>query len=507
MSGARILVIEDESLVAEEIAMRLRRLGHEASAITDNGEDAFAYARVVRPDMALVDIHIKGALSGIEVARRLRDEFDIPVVFLTAHADAATLKEATQTEPFGYIIKPFDTPALAATLETALRRRRAEQEMARMERWLVATMKSIGDAVIATDREFCVSFINLAAEKLTGWSGGTALGRPVAEVFRIKGRNIADVLYEATTEQFAIKQDECVLTSAHGQEIAIDETLAPIKDASSKVSGVVIVFRDATERRRHEQEMKLLNSSLEDKVRHRNAQLQAANNELASFSYSIAHDLRAPLRAIIGFANLAAQSEMNNLTAEGRRLLEVVTGRAGQMSNMIDDYLRLSALSHTALTYETLDMMHLANEAWASLTTSVAIPPQLMILSDLPAVEGDRAMLRQVWCNLLSNAMKFSRAANAPRVRIWGGEREGILEYFVEDNGIGFDPTHAAKLFRIFERLHSQTEFEGNGIGLCIVQRIVHRHEGDVSIDGTPGKGATVRFYLPRQPSLAVSPA
>src|SRR3954470_17390215 len=176
MSGARILVIEDESLVAEEIAMRLKRLGHEASAITDNGEDAFAYARVVRPDMALVDIHIKGALNGIEVARRLHDEFDIPVVFLTAHADAATLKEATQTEPFGYIIKPFDTPALAATLETALRRRRAEQEMARMERWLVATMKSIGDAVIATDREFCVSFINLAAEKLTGWSGGTALG-------------------------------------------------------------------------------------------------------------------------------------------------------------------------------------------------------------------------------------------------------------------------------------------------------------------------------------------
>src|SRR5690606_6647188 len=161
---------EDESLVAEELSMRLEQLGYQVGGVVDNAADAFAYVSVVKPDLALVDIQIKGSLTGIDVARRFRQEFDVPVVFLTAHADAATLKEATAVEPFGYIVKPFDKRSLAATLETALRRRRTEQKLAKMERWLAATMSSIGDAVITIDGELRISFINPIAERLCGWT-------------------------------------------------------------------------------------------------------------------------------------------------------------------------------------------------------------------------------------------------------------------------------------------------------------------------------------------------
>jgi PAS domain S-box-containing protein len=366
MRPAHVLIVEDEGLVAEEIALHVRRMGHSVSAVVDNASDAFACARTVRPDMALLDINLKGALSGIDVARRFRSEFGVPVIFLTAHADPATLQQATEAEPFGYIVKPFDQRTLAATLETALRRHAAETKLAKMEHWLAATMSSIGDGVIATDREFHVSFINPVAERLCGWPNGSALGRAVADVLRLRGAHVAsveEVIAEATSESLVIGLAECELQTADGTILPIDDTVAPIRDESGKVGGVVIVFRDARERKQHEEELRRLNTELEEQVRRRTAQLQAANHELASFSYSIAHDLRAPLRAINSFATLVMDRHGTALDGEGRRLLEVVVSRAGQMARMIDDYLKLSGLSHVALSRKRLDMTQLAREA------------------------------------------------------------------------------------------------------------------------------------------------
>lgn len=502
MRPAHVLIVEDEGLIAEEIALHVRRMGHVVSGIVDNASDALQFVRTVRPDLALVDVNIKGGLSGIGVAHRFRVEFGIPVIFLTAYADPATLQQATEAEPFGYIVKPFDQRTLAATLETALRRHEAETKLAKMEHWLAATMSSIGDAVIATDREFHINFINPVAEQLCGWPNGSALGQPIASVFRLHaadGRSIAEVIAEATSESLVIGLDECEIETADGTMLPIDDTVAPIRGSAGETGGVVIVFRDARERKRYEEELVRLNSELEDQVRRRTAQLEAANRELASFSYSIAHDLRAPLRAINGFANRVMDQHGSALDDEGRRLLEVVVSRAGQMARMIDDYLKLSGLSHAALTPVRLDMTRLAREAWESATDGLERVPQLE-LGELPVAEGDESLIRQVWVNLLSNAVKFTRSTAEPRVRVSGSIEARAACYFIEDNGIGFDPAHAPKLFHVFERLHTQQEFEGNGVGLCIVQRIVHRHEGDVSISGRPGQGASVKFWLPRNP-------
>jgi PAS domain S-box-containing protein len=502
MSAANLLIVEDEGLVAEEIALRVRQMGHRVAAIVDNAADAYAFVETVRPDMALLDINIRGDAGGIEVARRFRHDFDVPVVFLTAHADTTTLQQATETEPFGYVVKPFDQRVLAATLETALRRRRAEQKLAKMEHWLSATMTSIGDGVIATDREYHVSFINPVAERLCGWPNGSALGRPVTEVYRIRGAacsRLEDKIEEAIRDSLAINLDQCELDANDGTTVPIDDTLAPIRDERGRVGGIVIVFRDARERKRHEQELLRLNSELDEQVRRRTAQLEAANNELASFSYSIAHDLRAPLRAVNAFATLLVQEHGKALDAEGRRLLDIVIRNASQMARMIDDYLKLSGLSHVALTRQVINMNTLAREAWAQVTHGVERPPELE-LGDLPPAHGDESLIRQVWVNLLANAVKFTRAVEHPKVHVSGCIDGPAARYSIEDNGVGFDPAHASKLFRVFERLHTQQEFEGNGVGLCIVQRILHRHEGDIRLEGQLGKGVCVKFWLRRNP-------
>lgn len=496
---ARILIVEDEGLVAEEIAMRVQRVGHEIAGVVDNAAAAFESARRSRPDMALVDINLKGALSGIEIAKRFRAEYDVPVIFLTAHADPGTLREATATEPFGYIVKPFEERVLAATLETALRRREAEMRLASMERWLAATMSSIGDAVIATDAEYRISFMNRTAERLCGYAAREAYGLPAGEVFKLRctaNGGLWEAIEHAMRERAAVDLEGCLLETRDGC-IPIDKTLAPIQDAAGNVSGIVIVFRDATQRKRYEAQLRELNAQLEEKVRRRTAQLEAANAELASFSYSIAHDLRAPLRAINGFAQRVLHDHSHSLDGEGRRLLQVVTSRAAQMSKMIDDYLQLSGLSRMDLQYKALDVTRLAQEAWSDAIAGVARPP-LLQLEPLPATRGDERLMRQVWINLLSNAVKFTRTVDEPRVRVSGWEEGRFVHYRVEDNGVGFDPAQAAKLFRMFERLHTQSEFEGSGIGLCTVQRIVHRHEGDVTIEGAPGRGARVDFWLPK---------
>ena len=507
MRPLSILVIEDESLVAEDLSMRLEQLGYEVGGVVDNAADAFSYVSVVRPDFALVDINIKGTLTGIDVARRFREEFDVPVVFLTAHADATTLKEATTTEPFGYIVKPFDKRSLAATLETAMRRRRAEQKLAKMERWLATTMNSIGDAVITIDGELCVSYVNPVAEQLSGWTQEQAIGRPVVDVFRIRtpsGETFANVIEQAMREGVVVNLDEADLTRRDGSVLPIDDSVAPIRDDGGRMTGLVIVFRDASMRKRQEQQLRELHGELEDKVQRRIAQLEAANQDLSSFAHSVAHDLRAPLRAINEFTTRLVEEHGASLPSEGQRLLSVVTGRASQMATMIDDYLRLSGLSHVGLARRHVDMTQLVKTAWSAVTAGLAQPPALF-LAELPGGYADEALLRQVWINVLSNAVKFSRHSASPEVRISGSEDANVVSYRIQDNGAGFDPAYAGKLFKAFERLHPQSEYEGNGIGLCIVQRIVNRHEGDVAITAEKGLGASVEFWLPKASGLESS--
>jgi two-component system cell cycle sensor histidine kinase/response regulator CckA len=222
----RVLIVEDESLVALDLQERLILLGYEVAAVVDNGTAALLYAQTMKFDLALMDIHVRGEIDGIQTALALRETQDLPVVFLTAHSDEATLDRAGLSEPFGYLLKPFDERDLRATLQMAHFRHRAESRLRKMERWLANTLHSIGDAVIATDGGGCITFINPIAEAMTGWTRGASLGRHLSEVAvtATDGSNeIFELLDRAMTDGVVITLSEgrCLRTR-DGRVMSVD---------------------------------------------------------------------------------------------------------------------------------------------------------------------------------------------------------------------------------------------------------------------------------------------
>jgi PAS domain S-box-containing protein len=258
--------------------------------------------------------------------------------------------------------------------------------------------------------------------------------------------------------------------------------------------------RDITERKTAEDRVRGLNADLERRA----AELEAANRQLEAFSYSISHDLRAPLRAISGFATLLTDEHAGRLDDEGKRLLQVIRGNATRMDQLIDSLLSFSRLSQLAIERKPVDMAGLANEIVDEVRRGEPAggAPHQVHIGELPQAEGDATMLRQVLTNLIANAFKFSRRAEQPAVRITGTRKQQETVYTISDNGVGFDMRYLDRLFRVFERLHGDDVFEGTGVGLAIVQRIVHGHGGRVWAEAEVGQGATFHFSLPNSLAL-----
>jgi light-regulated signal transduction histidine kinase (bacteriophytochrome) len=254
-----------------------------------------------------------------------------------------------------------------------------------------------------------------------------------------------------------------------------------------------------SEQERAEEELRTLNTELEDRVVARTSQLESANRELESFSYSVSHDLRAPLRAITGFSNLLWEDHKERLDEEARRKLGIIRGQADRMGLLIDDLLKFSRLGRKAIEPSLLDMGELARKTFERLHRDNGNGKLEFRVSKLPPARADRALMEQVWVNLLANAVKFSSKTDEAVVEVGAivEERENI--YYVRDNGAGFDPRYRDKLFGVFQRLHDESEFPGTGVGLALVHRIVTRHGGRVWADSRPGDGATFHFSIPRE--------
>lgn len=272
-----------------------------------------------------------------------------------------------------------------------------------------------------------------------------------------------------------------------------------VHDAGGKPVMAIVTLNDITKRKRAEEEIRSLNTELEHRVAARTADLEAANKELEAFSYSVSHDLRAPLRAMDGFSHAVLEDYGDQLPEEGRQYLETIRHGAQRMGTLIDDLLTFSRLSRLPLNRQAVNMGRLASDALEELGAQRNGRQIDLRIGDLPPCHGDPSLLRQVWVNLISNAVKYTKRREAAVVEVGAREENGETVYFVSDNGTGFDMQYAHKLFGVFQRLHRADEFEGTGVGLAIVQRVVHRHGGRVWAKAEIDRGASFCFTLGKE--------
>ncbi|HXE42971.1 MAG TPA: ATP-binding protein, partial [Candidatus Baltobacteraceae bacterium] len=274
-------------------------------------------------------------------------------------------------------------------------------------------------------------------------------------------------------------------------------TITALRDEYGKLRGFSKIAHDMTDKKRAEIDIKRFNAELEERVRKRTAQLEAANAELEAFSYSVSHDLRAPLRHIVGYVDILQTETEDKLDDDARTHLQTIADAAKQMGNLIDALLEFSRMGRTELRKQPVNLGQLVESAQRALRPEIQERQIEWKIGPLPDIEGDSVMLNQVIVNLISNALKYTRPRKKAVIEIGAKQSDHKIIFFIRDNGVGFDMAYSDKLFGVFQRLHPVREFEGTGIGLANVRRIVHRHGGRVWAEGALDEGATFYFSIP----------
>ena len=366
--------------------------------------------------------------------------------------------------------------------------------------FLSAIVRSSDDAIIGVSPDGDVLTWNKGAERIYGYPSAEIVGQSILLTVPPDRRDESRGILEALKSGLGVEHFETERIKKDGQRIFVALTVSPIKDAAGKVIAGSAVARDVSERKQNEEQVARLNRELEERVVERTAQLQAANQELDAFAHSISHDLRAPLRAIDGFSRILLEDYGPQVPEEAQRYLNIVRKNALQMGDLIESLLAFSRLGRQAMTKESLNMGTLVREALESLCPEHDGRQMDILIAELPACDADKALLKQVLVNLLSNALKYTRCRDRARIEV-GSRKPGDLDrdamvYYVRDNGAGFDMRFADKLFGVFQRLHRAEEYEGTGVGLALVHRIVTRHGGRVWAEAAVDQGATFYFTL-----------
>jgi len=358
-------------------------------------------------------------------------------------------------------------------------------------------------AIYTLDPEGRVTFWNSGGERLMGYNPEEIIGRPLSCLYtRENGeRRQAEQCLREAAEQGHFEEENWRVRK-DGTRFWANTLTTALRDESGKLCGFSRISRDMTARRQAEENVRKLNEQLEERVRQRTAELQQANQELEAFSYSVSHDLRTPLRHIDGYTEALQKDVMEKLDEQSRHHLQTISQAAKRMNKLIEGLLAFSRMSRTEMRRTKVALADLVRAARQDLARETEGRKIEWLLGPLPAVSGDPFLLRQVMVNLLGNAIKYTRTKARARIEIGSEETEVETRFLVRDNGVGFDMKHAGKLFGVFQRLHPNDEFEGTGIGLANVRRIIQRHGGRVWAEGKVGGGATFYFSLPKTTKL-----
>lgn len=376
----------------------------------------------------------------------------------------------------------------------------AEKAIRKSEAKYKVLFETLPVGVTLADEQGNILETNSIAEKILGVSQEEQENRGIAgeewSIIRTDGSIMPSDEYasvRALREKKIIRQVEMGIKKSKDQIIWLNVNASPLEEL-----GVVISYEDITTKKKTAEEIRRLNEELEQRVMERTAQLTSANMELESFSYTISHDLRAPLRHIDGYVDLLVSRCKDGLSEKGIHYVETIASSARQMGTLIDTLLQFSRTGRAELHLEIVDMEKALQEVLEMQKRNETNQKVEWIIGIIPKVYGDYTLLKQVWANLIDNALKYSRKNNTPKIEVTSKEEGNEIIFQVKDNGVGFDMQYATKLFGVFQRMHLAEEFEGTGIGLATIKRIIIRHGGRIWADAEVNRGATFYFALPK---------
>jgi PAS domain S-box-containing protein len=404
-----------------------------------------------------------------------------------AALDLYGLREDGREFPIEIRLSPLNSDngvVVYASIRDISERRKAEEQRFR----LADIVESSGDAIIGKTLEGIITSWNQGARRLFGYTADEIVGKSVTLLIPADRLHEEPEILARLARGERIEQFETVRTRKDGRDIHVSLTSSPVRDASGALIGASKIVRDITERRRGEMALAEAKEAAE-----------AANRELETFSYSVAHDLRAPLRGMNGFAQVLLDTRADRLDVEGRDFLNEIVLNAQKMAELIDALLSLARTTRSELRRENIDLSALAREVTAELAFADPAREVEVVIQAEASANADPRLARGLLQNLLGNAWKFTANAQPACIEFGVEQNRGELAFFVRDNGAGFDMAFANKLFQPFQRLHGTAEFPGTGIGLATVQRIIHRHGGRIWAEAAVGAGATFYFTLPKR--------
>ncbi|WP_414526418.1 ATP-binding protein [Nodularia chucula] len=503
MDQVRILVVEDEVIVARTIANQLTQLGYMVTGKASSGEVAIAKALETKPQLVLMDIILKGNMDGIAAAASIRDQLDIPVIFLTAYGDDQTLQRAKLTQPFGYVVKPFTAKDLKIAVEIGLLKHQLEQDLRESRDKLATLLNSMSDAVIATNEQAEVTFMNPAAELITGWQQADAQGKDISIVF-----NIVDEITETELENPVVKvlREQKViylgeftsLITKNGQKVPIGDSASPIMRRSDTIDGVVVVFWDLSQRRQTEFLERALNQERE------------LNNLKSLFISTVSHDFRNPLTVIQTAVELLEIQGDTITPAKKSTYLQRIKGAVESMKQLMEDVLFMGKSDVGKLECDphlvNLDKLFREFIEEFSLISHDRNEIIFTCKSQFTDALIDEKLLHYIFLNLLSNAVKYSPPNQNIQVNLTCDVTENIVKLEIQDQGIGIPEVDQRRLFESFYRASNVHSIQGTGLGLVIVKRCVETLQGEISFSSEVGVGTTFTVMFPLNYSVGHHP-
>ena len=502
----RVLLVEDDRGFARLLREMFKEQDSPDTEVThvESLAEAESHLAANTVDIILLDPGLPDSQGIVSVQRAHAAAPRVPLVVLTGRNDESLALEALQAGAQDYLVKgQIDTRGLLRFLRYAIERNAMEEALFVERERAQVTLKSIGDAVACTDASGNLTFLNLVAERMTGWTMQEAEGRPMADVIRIVDAASRETIPHRTSTSPAGDRTEhlrsnSILIRRDGAEIPIEDSVAPIHDRDDGPAGEVIVFRDVSAARTSERQLRAVSEELE-----------RSNQELEGFATIASHDLQEPLRKIQAFGDRLAEHSASALDEEATDYLRRMTNAAGRMQSLINDLLEYSQVMIRPEPPQPVDLGLVVAEVLSDLDERIRVTKGQVLVGPLPTILASPLQARQLLQNLIANALKFHPPGVAPEVHIEAssrGEPRGPRgrrdrapgwEIRVRDNGIGFDQKHAEKIFTPFQRLNGRQAYEGTGMGLAICRRIATFLGGTITVSSRPGEGATFVVTLP----------